>query len=87
MPARVIDADVGFGELPYVALHACVGRGVHLAHRAMLLAFGVGQAKLDGEGLQRAVVFQEEQRPGGVYEVVLQLVDPVQVRHEVVVVV
>ena len=38
MPARVIDADVGFGELPYVALHACVGRGIHLAHRAVPLA-------------------------------------------------
>ena len=60
MPGGVVHAGISLGKLPDVALSAGVSWGVHLADRAVLLAIRVGQAQLDGQGLQRAIVLQEQ---------------------------
>ena len=87
MPSRVVDAGVSLGKLPNVSLNAGVSRGVHLAVGAVLLTIRVGQAQLDGHRLQGAIVLQEQKGPAGIDEVALQLVDPVKVWHEMIMVV
>ncbi len=87
VPSRVVDGGVSLGELPDLALDAGVGWSVHLADGAVLLAIGVRQAQLDRQGLQGAIVLQEQNGPARIYEVTVQLVDLVQERHEVIVVV
>lgn len=71
MPGRVVDTGVSLGKLPDVALDACMSRGVHLADRAMLLTIRVGQAQFDGQGLQGAIVLQEQKGSAGIDEVPL----------------
>jgi len=87
MPSRVVDAGVSLGKLPNVSLNTGVSRGVHLAVGAVLLTIRVGQAQLDGHRLQGAIVLQEQKGPAGIDEVALQLVDPVKVWHEMIMVV
>jgi len=87
MPGRVIDGGVSLGKLPNVAFNAGVSWGVHLVDGAVLLTIRVGQAQLDGHGLQGAIVLQEQKGPAGIDEVALQPVDAVKVRHEMIMVV
>lgn len=60
MPSRVIDAGVSLGKLPNVAGNTSVSRCVHLAVCTVPLTIRVGQAQLDGHGLQGAIILQEQ---------------------------
>lgn len=63
MPGRVVYAGVSLGKLPDVALNAGVSWGVYLADRTVHLTIRLRvlrEAQLDGQGLQGAIVLQEQ---------------------------
>lgn len=58
VPGIVIHAGVSLGELPDVALDAGASWGVDIALGAVPGAVVVGQAQLDGQGLQGPIFLQ-----------------------------
>ena len=87
MPSRVVDTGVSLGKLPDLAFNTVFSRREHRALRAVLQPFRVRQAQLDGQGLQRAIRLEEQQGPGSIDVVALQLVDALKEWHEVIVVI
>ena len=84
--ARVVSQDMGLGELPHPGIRDASARREDVAPW-QLTSLVLGPRQLDGDGLERAVLGEEEERARAVQRRVLLLAHLVHVRQQRVVVV
>ena len=66
MIARVIYCYISFSQLPYGIFNTLLYGHVNFTNGTILISLRTGQAQLDGQWLQSAIVLQEKNCPAGI---------------------